>query len=148
MAFAIFMHDNLYRIASNTTEKNQLNVDESAYTIKEITDEQFSKIKLNKVMTSLSGGEVSLEDIPFSPTQGTTEEHIDFLKGYHEGIKKLIKEFLNPSNTSKSLYSVSENYLNYLNNLDYNSLTYPLNKTWEEYCEDNSISFINPLQLP
>ena len=32
--------------------------------------------------------------------------------------------------------------------LDYDSLSYPLNKGWEKYCEDNSISYLHALQIP
>ena len=70
------------------------------------------------------------------------------LQEHHENLIQSFEAFLTPSNSSKSLYSSINDYNNYLKNFDYDSLTYPLNKTWEQYCNDNSINYINPLQIP
>ena len=64
-------------------------------------------------------------------------------------VKLKCEEFLKGNNSSKAIHSDIQNYLNYIDNtLQMASLTYPLNSSWEKYCEDNSISYLHPLQIP
>ena len=46
------------------------------------------------------------------------------------------------------MYDSVKNYYEYLQNLDYSTITYPINYSWEKYCNDNGISFFHPLQIP
>ena len=51
-------------------------------------------------------------------------------------------------NSSNSMLTACSNYRNYLETLDYSSLSFPLNSNWEKYCQDNSITYLHPLQIP
>ena len=102
------------------------------------------KLKSNTAVVTINGSTVTVTD------------HSDFniadeaeLWTYIDGnVKKKLKEFLDGNNSSKAIHSEVQNYLNYLDNtLQMASLTYPLNCSWEKYCEDNSISYVNPLQI-
>ena len=80
----------------------------------------------------------------------TSFENQETLEKYHENIKPLLKDFLEPStgNDTKSLHNAIQSYSNTLESFDYSSITYPLNKSWEQYCEENSITYVHPLQIP
>ena len=58
-----------------------------------------------------------------------------------------IKNFLD-KNPSNGFYTRCNNYLNYLETLDYSSISFPIDKSWENYCEENSIPYLHPLQIP
>ena len=71
------------------------------------------------------------------------------LRNYHtNNVIKRIDDFLNVGNEDKSLYSAITSYKTYLQNFDYSTMTFPMTKTWEEYCEDNLITYVSPLQIP
>lgn len=153
MAYAIITNNELYRIASNETEKNDLNINESDYIIKDISDADFLKLKNNVASTTFANDTLTITDKPADTILGTAEEiqaeSKRLLQEHHQNLINQFNAFLKgESNASKSLHSIIESYKNYLSNFDYDSLTYPLNKTWEEYCSENSISYINALQIP
>jgi len=147
MAYITFLNNMVYRIASNEVEKNELNINENDYVIKEINDVDFLKIKKDNPLVSLENNNVSIVDGP-SEFEQDQEKSKTMLQEHHENLIRSFEAFLTPSNSSKSLYASINDYNNYLKNFDYDSLTYPLNKTWEQYCNDNSINYINPLQIP
>ena len=70
------------------------------------------------------------------------------LKAYHKQVLSQINAYIDANNSSDSIYSSVVNYKNYLEGLDYDSLTYPISTNWEKYCSDNSITFKNLLELP
>lgn len=153
MAYAIITNNELYRIASNETEKNDLNINESDYIIKDISDADFLKLKNNIASITFANDTLTITDKPADTILGTTEEieaeSKRLLQEHHQNLINQFNAFLkSESNANKSLYSTIQSYKNYLNDFDYDSLTYPLNKTWEEYCSDNSISYISALQIP
>jgi len=155
MAYVIISNNQIYRIASNETEKNELNINQNDYIVKDISDADFLRIKKDDVYTSFANDTLTItnkdEDntIIGATPEEIKEESIKFLKQYHEELIKLFDVFLiGENNSSKSLYSTIQSYRDYLSNFNYDSLTYPLNKTWEQYCHDNSISYISPLQIP
>ena len=39
-------------------------------------------------------------------------------------------------------------YKNLIDNYDTSTITFPLNTSWEKYCEDNSIDYFHLLELP
>jgi|TARA_R100001460_G_scaffold20153_1_gene41874 hypothetical protein len=135
----------IYRIAENDAAKNDQNVLWELYSAVDITDEEFTKIKTNAATVTVSGGSATVTDVTGFSSEGDSKEN---LQAYHTNIKTLLKGFLDNNPSSKSLYSAAQTYYNYLNVLDYDSLSYPLNKGWEKYCEDNSISYLHALQIP
>jgi len=155
MAYVIIADNQIYRIASNETEKNQLNINETDYIVKEISDADFLRLRKDDVITSFANDTLTITNkdeentIIGSTSEEIKEESIKVLKQYHEDLIKQFDAFLiDDNNSGKSLYSTIQSYRNYLSDLDYDSLAYPLNKTWEQYCHDNSISYISALQIP
>ena len=145
MAYLIINNDGfLYKIAANDTDKNNQNCDFSIYTTIDISDDDFLKIKQELVDINISDGSATFTDRDF--TNHSVEE--DQLKKQHENILLILKNFLNANNSSNSFYDNCLSYKNYLETLDYSTITFPLTKTWEKYCEDNSITYFHPLQIP
>jgi hypothetical protein len=145
MAYFIYNENNIIYIAANDSDKNCLPLIDS-YTVKDVSDSDFEKVKKQTSQTYLNGDNVVIEDCEQTASRYENEND---LKSYHENIIAKINVFLSvPSNSSKSIYSSIENYKTYLEGFDYNSITLPTTKTWEEYCADNSITYISPLQIP
>ena len=144
MAYLIVNDQNcVYKIAENDTDKNNLNCTFPPYTTIDISDVDFLKVKQNLVDISISDGSATFTD-RIDPDISITEEDV---KDQHKNLIKYIEQFLR-NNSSNPFYTPCQNYCNYLETLDYSSITFPLNKTWEQYCEDNSIAYFHPLQIP
>ena len=145
MAYFIFSGNDLVSIAANDSDKNCLPLVDS-YVVKDVSDSDFEKVKKQTSQTYLNGDNVVIEDCEQTASRYENEND---LKSYHENVIAKINVFLSvSSNSSKSIYSSIENYKTYLEGFDYNSITLPTTKTWEEYCADNSITYISPLQIP
>jgi len=143
MAFIIRNGNGIYRIAETETHKNEQNVSYSPFTTLEITSDDFSKLKKNVAHATVSGDTVTIEDTSVS------FNNLNILKSYHTDLKQNIKQFLKgSSNQNKTLYSAAESYHNTLSSFDYSTITFPLEQSWEEYCEANSITYLHPLQIP
>jgi hypothetical protein len=69
------------------------------------------------------------------------------LKNYINRLKIQIKQFLD-NNPNHPLFNRWNNYYNQLNNLNLDSITYPLNKSLEQYFNDLGQPSYNILQLP
>ena len=124
MAYLIVNDQNgLYKISENDTDKNNLNCTFPPYTTIDISDADFLKVKQNIVNINISDGSATFTDI--------TDSNLSIT-----------------DNISNPFYTPCQNYCNYLETLDYSNITFPLNKTWEQYCEDNSITYFHPLQIP
>ena len=133
MAYFIFQQNNLQSIAANETDKNSLPI-ANTYVVKEVSDSDFLKVKKQIAVASLSGDNVVVTD--FVSYNGHNDEND--LRNYHtNNVIKRIDDFLNVGNEDKSLYSAITSYKTYLQNFDYSTMTFPMTKTWEEYCEDN-----------
>ena len=147
MAYVIVDNNNeIYRIAENDAAKNDENCLWDIYSAVNITDAEFAKITINAAMVTVSDGSATVTDIVEEQNgEGFSKEK---LQEYHTDLKKVLKLFLDNNPSSKSLYSAAQNYWTYLDVLDYDNLSYPLNKCWEKYCEDNSIAYLHPLQIP
>jgi len=145
VAYLILNNDGfLYKIAANDTDKNNLNCDLSIHTTIDISNDDFLKIKQELVDINISDGSATFTDRDIS--EQSVEENQ--LKKYHESMLENLKNFLNPNNSSNSFYDNCLSYKNYLETLDYSTITFPLTKPWEKYCEDNSITYLHPLQIP
>jgi hypothetical protein len=147
MAFFIFNHleiseGNIYRIAENNTDLNNLNIIKLDYKIIEDTQENFQAVKLG-VKFPRTHNNVSIVyenlNIFFSSE--------DNLKSYINNLNYQIKNFLR-ANLNHPSYNLWNNYLDQINTLNLNSITYPLNKSLEQYFNDLGQPSLNTLQLP
>jgi hypothetical protein len=148
MSYVIFVKDKdnlngfLYRIAENISDLNNLNFNESLYKILEVTQDEFNLIKLNiKNPVKYINNEISYEEN--SATFNNKKSLFDYILSY----KKNIKDFID-NNPNHSLFTKWNNYYNQLNSLDLDSITYPLNKSLEQYFNDLGQPYLNPLQIP
>ena len=142
MAYFIFHSDNLISIAANENDKNSLPIPD-VYTVKNVSDSDFLKVKKQIAGVSISGDNVVVTDYE---SNGFNDE--DGLQIYHKGILSRINEFLNAGNEDKSLHGAITTYKTLLEGFDTSTITYPMTQSWEEYCEDNSIAYVSPLQIP
>ena len=62
-------------------------------------------------------------------------------------MKKQIKQFIE-YNPNHSLFTLWNNYYNQLDSLNLDNITYPLNKSLEQYFSDLGQPSLNILQLP
>lgn len=133
----------IYRIAADDTAKDNLiitNID-NVYDVISVSDDEYNYLKNNtKYITAYNGSNYTFVDCDISLVQEDLENYIDSVK---KQLRTAIEGYSShPDNSSW------QSYYNYLDNLDFSSLTYPINSSWEKYCLDNSISFVHPLQLP
>ena len=148
MSFFIFSKDldnitgTLSRIAENEFDLNNLNIMKSVYKIIEESQENFNFVKFNKKYPLKYNGDT----IVFEDSNIYFEEKID-LFNYIETFKKQIKNFLE-LNPQSLVFDKWNNYYNQLNNLNLNTIEFPLNKSLEEYFNDLGQPSLSPLQLP
>ena len=75
---------------------------------------------------------------------------VDQLQEHLTSVKKSINLFktnANANTQSKTLYTQFINYNNYLETFDIATVTFPI-VSWEKYCQDNGITYLNLLQIP
>lgn len=144
MAYIIFNENNeLVKIASNASDRDSLHLVLSNLSVTEVSDIDFLKIKKNMASVSYDGLTVTVTDF----NEANIIETQSKLESYLKDIIKYISCYTN-TNRNHLMYNEINSYKEYLENFDVNSLTFPLNKSWEEYCSDNSITFYHPLQIP
>tara|TARA_R110000787_G_scaffold251429_1_gene356908 strand:+ start:682 stop:1110 length:429 start_codon:yes stop_codon:yes gene_type:complete len=142
MAYLIFNSDNnIVKIAANDSDRDSLNIVLTDHTIKDVSDSDFLKIRTGAAVATYDGTNVAITDTG----NITFDEAI--LKFIFKNLIKTITAFLE-NNQSNSLYVGINNYKEYLENFDTSTLTFPIEKSWEEYCNENSITFYHPLQIP
>jgi len=145
MAYVITINNRLYKIAANETDKNEHVSSYPPYVANEISDSDFTKVKsgVSTVVVSADG------TISFEEDTSCVFENADELNQYLTWVKSCMAPFLNQSvNSSKAIYSEINTYKSLLDSFDTSSVSFPLNSSWEKYCEDNSIAYISPLQIP
>lgn len=143
MAYAIATDNNVYNIAANLLEKDDLNVSYDIYNAIEISDEDFLKVKKNLAKITISGDTATITNL-----EGPFFLDEEALKNYIDIVLDKINLFIAAGNTEKILYSDINEYKNYLDNLNLSTITFPLDSTWEQYCEDNEITYFHTLQIP
>jgi hypothetical protein len=148
MAYFVFGKDledisnSIYRITENQNDLNNLNIIKSDYKIIEDSQSNFNLVKLrNKFPEKYNNNTITY-----------IEKNIVFkdkseLQSYIEIFKNQIKEFTD-NNPNHPLFSLWNNYYTQLNNLNLDNITYPLNKSLEQYFSDLGQTSLNPLQLP
>jgi hypothetical protein len=148
MAYFIFsknldnIPNTLYRIASNQSDLNNLNIDQSIYKIIEDNDSNFNSVKFYlKMVLKYNQNNITYVDI--NPGFKVKEE----LNGYLSNTKNQITLFLT-NNPNHPLFNLWNDYLIQLNSLNLNNISFPLNKSLEKYFDDLGQTSLNPLQLP
>lgn len=149
MAYVLFnTENNLAFYTANDEEKNSL-ISPSVNNAQTVSDQNFLKLKQNIATASLVDGNLVITEIDQSIVDDIQpSDPLQRIKLWHNSLKEKIKRFLELYNSSQPMYEQAQNYLNTLENIDYDTLSIAPNKTWEKYCEENSISYLNPLQLP
>jgi len=148
MAFFIFQknQDNvegtIYKISETTSDLNTLNIIQSEYKIIEDSSINFEDLKKN-IKFPLKYNNNTIE---FINTEVAFYNSEDLIK-YINCLKNEIKLFL-ANNLNHPSYNQWNNYLNQLNSLNVNTITYPLNKSLEQYLSELSQPSFNILQLP
>ena len=146
---------NIYRIAADDDAKSKLNINSDFISV-DVSDSEFNNLRnKTKLITGHDGTNYTFNDNPSTSTD--TPEDPDSVPSIHEtaaqlrleldGIVALCNAFLE-SNSGHAWYSSIETYRNYCRDFDESSITYPLTKSWEKYCEDNSTTYYHPLQIP
>jgi hypothetical protein len=148
MAYFIFLKNldnvsgNIYRIAENQSYLNNINITQSDYKIIEDSESNFNLVKLNKKYADkYNNNNIIYLDLTIS------FNNINQLQNYVNNLKMQIKDFTD-NNPNHPLFSLWNNYYNQLNSLNLDGITYPLNKSLEQYFNDLGQPSLNPLQLP
>jgi len=146
MAYFIFTKDNnqnnLYRIAENDTDKNSLSFHEKTSVVKTVSDVDYNKVKQSKATAYLENDIVVVNDISVNiPNENSLKATIDMNI-------KTCDYFLNNFDSNNSMRSAISNYKSVLESFDTSTITFPIDKSWETYCLENGITFLNPLQIP
>jgi len=157
MAYFIFSKNSddiegtLSKIAENKSDLDNYNITQSDYKIIEDSQENFNLVKLNlKIASKYNGNTIVYLDI--DPDISDKNNIIFFkdsilLKEYINGLKKLIKNFLD-SNKNHSLYNKWNDYYSQLSNLDISTIQFPMKKTLEQHFQDLNLPSLNTLQIP
>ena len=148
MAYFVFLKNfdnitgSLYRIAENQFDLNNLNINPSDYKIIEDSETNFNFVKFgNKIIDKYNNNEITYIDT------NIIFEKKDNLQFYVNELKKTIKLFLD-NNINHSSFNVWNAYYNQLNSLNLDSITYPLNKSLEQYFNDLGQPSYSILQIP
>jgi len=148
MAFFIFsknldnVEGTIYKIAENQSDLDNLNINQSNYKIIEDSQSNFNLVKLeNKIISKYNNNVITYID------KNTTYENKADLKIDIDALQQQIKQFTD-NNPNHPLFNRWSNYLTQLNNLNLDLITYPLNKSLEQYLSDLGQPSYNILQLP
>ena len=143
MAKAYFNTEGFITQIATDSDANNLNINKSDYVEKTLSDEDFSAVRQGLKKISLSGDTINLvEDNYTFPDQTTLSNYINKV------VIPALDQFLE-SNEEHPMWTAINNYKFQISEqIDLSTITYPLNSTWEKYCEDNSITYYHPLQIP
>jgi hypothetical protein len=146
MAYFVFIKNadnldsSLYRIAENQFDLDNLNIIKSDYKIIEDSQENFNAVKFITKHPKYNGDVISFDSKQNSYNKNELEVHVN-------SYKYLIKQFTD-NNPNHPLLDRWNSYYTQLNSLNFDSITYPLNKSLEQYFNDLGQTSLNPLQLP
>ena len=158
MAFYIYKASqndktHVLKIVANESDIENLNL--GAYTKIEVSESEYNNIRNStKIIESYDGTTFTYRDYPLQENAPGKDswccyENNQELDNYLNVVVGRCNDFLEvPTNASNPLFSDITNYKNYIESFDTSSLTYPMLISWEKYCEDNSITYFNPLQIP
>ena len=146
MAYLILRKENLdyplYKIAFNEESLNNLNIIKEDYIIKGITNEEFEFLQLNvKTVKSYINSNIEYENIFIS------FKEIKDLNFHIKQEIKCIKNFLD-NNPNHIHFQKWNDYVDQLKNFDTSTISYPLEKSLEQYFKEQNKFLLNTLQLP
>jgi hypothetical protein len=136
------IENTIYRIAQNQSDLNNLNILQSNYKIIEDSESNFNLVKYGtKCPKKYNDNTITYVDqtISFLSKQS--------LQNYVDVFKNQIKQFTD-NNPNHPLVILWNNYYTQLNNLNLDNITYPLDKSLEQYFNDLGQPSLNPLQIP
>jgi hypothetical protein len=133
----------LYKMAPNQSYYDtHKKWSDDTYDLVVIDEDDYNKIKLNtKQVVSKNGTSVTYTDNP--SIYNSSEQ----LKKDIQLISDCLKEWMSNNTNESLLISEVNTYHNYLNSIDVNTITYPLNLSIESYVNNQGISIIHPLEL-
>jgi hypothetical protein len=147
MAYFVFLKNfdnisrSLYKIAENQYDLDNLNIMQSEYKIIEDSESNFNLVKFgNKYVDKYNNNNITYVD------QINLFDKIS-LKQYINNFKDQIKQFLD-NNPNHPLFTRWNDYSNQLSSLNLDSITYPLDKSLEQYFNDLGQPSLNHLQIP
>jgi len=147
MSYFIFLKNSdnlegrLYRIAENESDLNNLNIIQSDYKIIEDTQENFNAVKFGTKFPIKYNNTITYVD------QTISFKNKEALQNQINILKNQIKQF-NENNLDHLLYNRWNNYYDQLSSLNLDNITYPLNKSLEQYFNDLGQPSYNILQIP
>ena len=148
MSYFIFLKNlddvegTICKIAENNDDLNYLNINQPDYKVIEDSKENFDLVKFrNKFIQKYNNNIITYIDETISFNDK------DKLQVNINNLKQQIKPFID-NNPNHPLFSRWNSYYDQLNNLDLDSITYPLNKSLEQYFNDLGQPSYNILQLP
>jgi hypothetical protein len=135
--------NNFYKIAASDELKDYfMNIPES-YISKTMSETDFMEVKTEqKNVNTVSGDTVtyfSCMGVPDMPTTLTKEQ----LQSYVNDHVRPVLDNVIENQPNHPLINDINTYNNYLTSLNFDSLSYPINGTWEKYCYDNNITFVS-----
>jgi hypothetical protein len=131
----------LYRIAENQSDLNNLNILSSDYKIIEDSQLNFDFVKYGNKEVKYNNNTIIYTD------KTIVIKNKEELENNITSFIKLIKQFTK-NNPNHALFNRWNDYCNQLNTLNSSSITYPLNKSLEEYLKDQGQTSLSTLQLP
>jgi hypothetical protein len=132
----------IYKIAENQNDLNNLNITQSDYKIIEDSQSIFNLVKFgNKYPEKYEDSIIAYVN------QTVSFNNKNKIQIYVNNFKQQIKQFTE-NNTNHPLFNLWNNYYIQLNNLNLDSITYPLDKSLEQYFNDLGQTSLNPLQIP
>ena len=147
MAYLIFNSDNnIVKIAASDSDRDSQNIVLAHHTVKDVSDSDFLKVRMGISIATYDGTNVTITDLT-NMSINMSIENENQLKSTLKNIINIILNF-SQNNQDNLLYNSLNNYKEYLENFDTSSLTFPVDKSWEHYCNENSITFYHPLQIP
>lgn len=132
----------IYKIAENQSDFSNLNITPLVYKIIEDSEFNFNLVKLgSKIADKYNNNTITYIDITISFNSKNE------LQNYVNNFKKTIKQFTD-NNPNHPLFNRWNEYYNQLNFLNLDTVTYPLNKSLEQYFNDLGQPSFHILQIP
>jgi hypothetical protein len=169
MAYFIFkknsddIENTLYRIAENYSDLNNLNIIQSDYKIIEDSQTNFDAVKYGTKNVLKYNNDIIIYKIKETDPDGRVTKSFfndtldnennvivpakENLNNYITYNKKIIKDFLD-NNKNHPLFNIWNDYYNQLNTLNLDNITYPLEKSLEQYFKDQNKISLHTLQIP
>ena len=142
MAYAIINNNQLYRIALNDAAKTNLNINEPDYTIVNITDEEYHKLRKEEAILTHSDGSYTVTDIEAVYCPASEDE----LKAVIKNVINHFKDFRIEHENHPMINDIN-NYLQWLKEFDTSSVTFPMEQNFYNFVESQSQTAISPLQI-